>query len=459
MNKSVRSIRNILIVVMLGVTVIMKVSAQQDGPMVGNQVDVAKNIDTSVEGEPLNFLVNTPYKELGPMPTKDNKRLYFSRQGHPENVGGLRDEDIWYSEFDEVTQTWTQAINVGPPLNNKGPNFISGIGSRSDTLLLGNIYGKNGKMKSGVSISIRVGDLWSFPQPVNVALDYNLSERASYDLTHDRNALIIAQEKADSKGKLDLYVSLRDPNAKYPYSGTESVNMGPMINTFGNETSPWLSYDGRTLFFSSDGHNGYGKLDIFMSKRLDNTWTNWSKPVNLGPGINSPYDDLSFNFNPDSRYAYYSRGLTPENSDIYRVEMTRLFKNVQVAINELKDTENPAEIGQTQVVFGVFSNNLPEINKEAIADLQYIIGYLKKYKNMIVLVSTHSNEHATRNESLSLSNLRGSNVVDYLVKNGIEKRRLSYRGLGQDIVMTTKSEKVKPSDIAGSVEFKLINLD
>lgn len=459
MNKSVSSNRIVLIVVWAVVTGIMTASAQHAGPVVGNQIDVAGNIDTTIEGEPLNFLVNTPYKELGPMPSKDNKRLYFSRQGHPDNMGGARDEDIWYSEFDEVTQTWTQAVNAGAPLNNKGPNFISGIGSSSDTLLLGNIYGKNGKMKSGVSISVRVGDLWSFPQPVNVASDYNLSARASYDLSHDRNALIIAQKKADSKGKLDLYVSLRDPDAKYPYSGIESINLGPMINTFGNETSPWLSYDGRTLYFASDGHNGYGKLDIFMSKRLDNTWTNWTKPVNLGPGINSPYDDLSFNFNPDSRYAYYSRGLTPENSDIYRVEMTRLFKNVQVPINELKDTENPAEIGQTQVVYGVFSNNLTEINKESIADLQYMIGYLKKYKNMIVLVSTHSNEQATRNESLSLSNLRGSTVVDYLVENGIEKRRLSYRGLGQDIVMTTKNEKLKLGDIAGSVEFKLVNLD
>jgi outer membrane protein OmpA-like peptidoglycan-associated protein len=428
--------------------------AQQATPVAGGKVSIAPNVNTEVIAEELNFLVNTPYKELGPMPTKDGKRLYFSRQGYPENVGGVNDEDIWYCEFDDVSQSWTKAINAGPPLNNTGPNFITGIGRNGDTLLLGNVYGKKGKMKAGVSISIRVGELWSFPMPINIADDYNLSAKAGYDLSSDRTTMIIAQQKSDSKGGLDLYAAFRDPDATYPYSATESVNLGDVINSFGDETSPWLAYDNRTLYFSSDGHNGYGELDVFMCKRLDNTWTNWSPPVNLGPGINSRYDDVSFNYNPTDRYAYFSRGVTPSNVDIYRVDMTNLFKEIAVE----GDGATSVEIGQTKVVNNVFADNSSEISKGAVTEIQNILNYLAKNNTMVVQITAHSNPHDNRATSIQLSNQRASNVVDYLVRNGIDKKRLSYHGLGHDVVVNSKaSTATSATSIGASVEFKLIN--
>lgn len=426
----------------------------QSGPLSGNPVNIAPNINPAAVAEPLNFLVNTQYRELGPMPTKDGKRLYFSRQGFPENTGGANDEDIWYCEFDDATQSWTKAVNLGPPLNNTGPNFITGIGRTGDTLLLGNVYGKKGRMTAGVSISIKVGNLWSYPVPVKVASDYNLSSKAGYDLSHDRTTLIIAQQKSDSRGGLDLYAAFRDPDASYPYSATESVNLGDVVNSFGEETSPWLAYDGKTLYFSSDGHTGYGKLDIFMTKRLDNTWTNWSPPVNLGPGINSPYDDVSFNYNPADRYAYFSRGITPSNTDIYRVEMTHLFKEEGGA-----DAPNTAEIGQTRVLYNVFADNSADISQKASADLASMQLYLNTNKKMIVLITAHANQHSGRSESTELSNQRAANIMDYLVRHGIEKKRLSYRGLGHDVVVNAKGSDKEKADIASSVEFKLISYE
>jgi hypothetical protein len=442
-----------IIACLLIVTCVHVAHAQSAAPVASTKVNIAPNVNTTVVAEQLDVLVNTPYKELGPMPTKDGKRLYFSRQGYSENIGGLGDEDIWYCEFDEVTQSWTKAINAGAPLNNEGPNFITGIGRNGDTLLLGNVYGKNGRMRAGVSISIRINGLWSFPMPVNVAEDYNLSAKAGYDLSSDRKALIIAQEKSDTRGGLDLYVAFRDPKAKYPYSATESVNLGDVVNSLDDETSPWLSYDNRTLYFSSAGHNGYGKLDIFMSKRLDQSWTNWSPPVNLGPGINSHYDDMSFNYNPSDRFAYFSRGVTPSNVDIYRVDMTHLFKDVDVA-----DAKAPVlEIGQTKVVSNVFADNSADIRKEASADLQSMLNYLLKNKTMVVQVTAHSNPHGNRETSNQLSNQRAINVVDYLVKNGIDKKRLISSGLGHDIVVNSKEQPGSPATVGANVEFKVLN--
>lgn len=445
---------------MLGVCIVsINVYGQQE-PIAGSTVKIAQHINTNVNGEPLNYLVNTSYKELGPMVTKDGKRLYFSRQGHPDNFGGPLDEDIWYSEFDDAMQVWTKAINIGEPLNNAGPNFVTGVGVKGDTLLLGNEYGKKGKMKAGVSISVRVGNLWSFPTPVIIEGDYNFSGRASYDLSHDRTTMIIAEEKIDTHGKLDLYITFRDPDSKYPYAGRESVNLGSVINTFGNETSPWLSYDGRTLYFSSDGHNGYGGLDIFVCKRLDNTWTNWSEPENLGPGINSQYDDMSFNYNPKSRYAYYARGVTSENTDIFKVDMTYLFNDANTPLSQLKENENPVEIGQTEVVEDVFDDEKSEIKNSAIEGLDYVIGYLKTFPNMLILVSTHSDWHQNRSESFRLSNQRALSVIDYFVKNGIDRDRLSFQGYGHDIVINTQPQAIPHAQtICNMVEFKLIGFD
>ena len=424
-----------------------------------HRVNVAKNINTSIQGEPLDFVVNTPYKEFGPMPTKDGTRLYFSRQGYPGNTGGVNDEDIWYSDFDPETQSWKEAVNPGSPLNNLGPNFVTGVGLKGDTLLLANIYKKNGKMMAGASISIKTGNLWSFPVPVNVEADYNFATRASYDLSHDRTTLIIAEQKIDSQGKLDLYVSFRDPDARHEYSGTESINLGPVINTFGDETSPWLAYDGKTLYFASDGHNGFGKLDIFVSKRLDDTWTNWSEPLNLGPGVNSVYDDLSFNYNPADRYGYFARGFSSDNTDIFRVEMTELF------IDDPDDlvAEKRAEIGQTKLVNNVFDDDQFLIKKDATNGLRTMVEYLKKHNTAVVMINTHSNIHADRSQSFTLSNERAQKVFDYMVSNGIDKKRLSFNGLGHDIVASMKKKPGAQADkireVTSAVEFRILNYE
>jgi hypothetical protein len=436
--------------------------AQKNDSSSQHFINVAKNINTTDIAEQLKPTVNSIYIESGPLLTKDGKRLYFSRQGDPKNLGGVADQDIWYSDFDDATQSWAEAVNIGPPLNNSGPNFLCGVGWKGDTVLLGNVYLKNSKMKAGMSLSIRTGETWSFPVPVYVSNDYNLSNRVSYDISSDRNKVLIAEQKVDSYGKLDLYVAFRERKGKHTYAGTESINLGPVINSAGDETSPFLAYDGKTLYFSSDGQPGYGKLDIFVSKRLDDTWTNWSKPENLGFGINTPFDDSFFSFTPESRYAFYSRGLSETNSDIFQVDMTYLFKTINTPLATLKT--NPAEIGQTQVINNVFDSEMPEINEKAMVELQYVLDFLKQYKNVAVLIRAHSNKHDSRIESLKLSNQRANKIMQYLITNGIDRRRLNYQGMGQDIVANVNnpasaSEAGANPNIAGSVEFKFIKLD
>jgi hypothetical protein len=169
---------------------------------------------------------------------------------------------------------------------------------------------------------------------------------------------------------------------------------------------------------------------------------------------------MSFNYNPGNRYAYYARGLTPSNTDIYTLDMTYLFKDFDRPISSLKEGENPVEIGETEIVYNVFDDNASAIKSEAIPGIQYVVDYLEKFPDMMILVSAHSNKHDTRSESLMLSNQRAINILDYLVKNGINRNRLSYHGFGHDIVVNSKSNSKTPGiNISAMVEFKLIGFN
>ena len=311
-------------------------------------IDTPELLAKGLEIERLDEKVNSPSSELNPLLSPDGKTLYFSRKNHEGNVGGVNDkEDIWYSELG-ADGKWQLAENMGPKFNNAGPNFVNYIGTatpdgKSVLMLVGNRYLDNGKMLAGVSMADNVGGNWSEPKALEIENDYNFNERANYFMTNTRKALLMSVEREDSRGSRDLYVSFPKEGGKW----TEPLNLGAVINTAGEESAPFLASDDKTLYFSSTGFSGFGMADIFVSTRLDDTWTNWSPPENLGSEVNSKLDDLFFNIPSNSDYAYYSRGMDPENLDIFRVKLP-LFKvpePVIVVKGKLVDAKTGEPVG------------------------------------------------------------------------------------------------------------------
>ncbi len=286
-------------------------------------IDLAPGINMKVEAYSLSNDVNSNYVEHGPIISPDGKRLYFSRQYHPDNVGGTEDvEDIWVSELDESTGEWLQAKNLGPPLNNEGPNFVSSISivEGEEILALGNRYEKKGRIVAGVSLSTREGDEYTAPKPVEIENEYNYSPHSDFFLGPRGQAMILSAERDDSYGGRDLYVSIKQGK-----TWGEPLNLGRNINTVGEDESPFLAQDGKTLYFSSNGYNGYGGADIYVSFKLDSTWTNWSDPENLGAGINQEGDDEYFSIPSSGQHIYFSRGEKGKNTDIYRFKVDEFF--------------------------------------------------------------------------------------------------------------------------------------
>ncbi|MEQ8245091.1 OmpA family protein [Fulvivirga sp.] len=282
-------------------------------------IDIPEFINPDISKERLDENVNSKYKEYKPLLSPDGQTLYFSRRNHPENVGGTEDnEDIWYSEKD-ADGNWQLAKNMGSELNNAGPNYVSSVtpDGKSVLLVLGNQYLENGKMAAGVSISSNASGNWSKPTAIQIENDYNYSEKANFYLANSRKALLMSVMREDSNGGRDLYVSFLNADSTW----TEPLNLSNKVNTAGEESSPFLASDDKTLYFSSDGYSGFGSSDIYMTKRLDDTWTNWSEPENLGPTINSQYEDLFFNIPGNSDFAYYSQGVSDDDLDIFRVAL------------------------------------------------------------------------------------------------------------------------------------------
>ncbi len=312
------------------------------------EIPLAEYLAAGIVIERLDKNVNSDYSEYNPLLSPDGKVLYFSRKNHPENIGGVNDkEDIWYSELDENGK-WKLAKNMGAEFNNEYPNFANTISSTPDgksvIMVLGNKYLKDGKKSvAGVSISSHVGGQWTKPVSLNITNDYNYNDKANYFLTNNRKALLMSVERDDSQGARDLYVIFMKDDSVW----TEPLNLGKVVNTAAEESSPFLSIDDKTLFFSSNGFSGFGGSDIYVSKRLDDTWTKWSTPENMGKTINSPLEDLFFNIPANSDYAYYSRGVSENNTDIFNVKLPILQSPEEwvTVKGELVDARNNTPLG------------------------------------------------------------------------------------------------------------------
>ncbi len=125
-------------------------------------------------------------------------------------------------------------------------------------------------------------------------------------------------EKKNSKQD-DIYVSFKQKNGSW----TKPLNLGPEINTEEfTETTPFLAADGVTIYFSSDRKGGQGSNDIYYSKRMDKSWKRWSRPVNLGPGVNTDGYDAYYTVSAVGDYAYMtSFKETIGKGDVVRIKL------------------------------------------------------------------------------------------------------------------------------------------
>jgi outer membrane protein OmpA-like peptidoglycan-associated protein len=298
-------------------------------------INVSKDAPKDVVKENLGATVNTTGQEVAPVISADGKTLYFTRCFHKGNLGATDRQDVWVSTLG-ADGNWQEAANVGGPINNGGDNAINSLSVDGRTMYLLNVYKPNGEQAYGFSRSLRTKAGWSFPAEFRVKNIAQLSRKdddlvieTEFNVSGDGKTMVLAVRRKNSLGDRDLYVSFHQPDGSW----SEPRHLGPTVNTADFESAPFLAADGRTLYFTSGGFPGYGRGDIFVTRRLDDSWTAWTEPENLGPAINTPEWDGYFTIPASGEYAYLSsRANSLGEDDIFRVRLFPAIKPEPVAI-------------------------------------------------------------------------------------------------------------------------------
>ncbi len=242
------------------------------------------------KGEALPDPFNTSYNEGGPSITADNTELYFTVC---QDIKGYQNCDIYYSEKGSLGE-WSTPRSVGDHINRR--------------------------------------DSWESQPSVSANAD----------------ALYFASNRKGGLGELDLYVCYRQEDGSW----SEPHNLGAPINTRGNEKTPFIHSDSRTLYFTSDGQNGLGGFDIYFAKAIDDS--SWQRPQNIGYPINSEEDDLSLFVSLDGETAYFaSNKFSKANGwDIYSFALPALAKPEEVSLitgTLLDENDEPVEEGSLEI--------------------------------------------------------------------------------------------------------------
>lgn len=317
-----------------GINQIDAVGISTDTKPVSVGINVSKETPKDIQKENLGQTVNSPGQEVAPVISPDGRTLYFTRNFNKANLGSPDRQDVWYSTLQAgggAASGWSEAVNIGPPINNIGDNAISSMAPDGRTAYLINVYRPDGGLSFGISKSVRTKTGWSQPVECRIANNYNLHEKNQLEfcVSPDGRVMILAVQRKDTRGNRDLYLTRQ----KADNSWSEPVSLGNVINTADSESSPFLAADSRTLYFTSAGHPGYGNGDIFVSRRLDDSWSNWSEPENLGPSINTPEWDGYFTIPASGDYAYLSsRAGSVGEDDIFRLKLFPAIKPDPVAI-------------------------------------------------------------------------------------------------------------------------------
>lgn len=410
-------------------------------------------------GTPENFSkeINSKFNESSPVFTKDGKTMYFTRNNYLKKKGKSDDKTTWIKIYKATftNNEWGNIIEL--PFNN---------------------------------------DNYSVGHP---------------SLSSDEKTLYFSSDMPGGYGGADIYkVSIKGNNS---YGNPE--NLGPVINTEGRESFPFISHD-NTLYFASDGHLGLGGLDVFESKWENNKF---SKPQNLAKPINSPKDDFSFIVNEKkSGFVSSNRDGGAGYDDIYSftvcnqkvtglitdLDTKEVLPNSKVILfdedmNQLQESNSndkgeytfdiecnkkyyvraskeeyetreksfppKKQIGITLLDIELERNVFPieegtdlakifkisiiyfdldkwNIRPDAAKDLQKIVEVMKEYPNMEVAIRSHTDSRQTHKYNELLSDRRAKSTLEYMVKNGIDRKLLTAKGFGETELVNNCSDGV-----------------
>ncbi len=290
-------------------------------------------------------------------------------------------------------------------------NFMDGIRQVPGSGLMMDIY----------TYRTRPSYVWNksteefFPYNADIDADTPFSTGHPY-LTKDGMSMYFASDRPGGFGGFDIYVSY-----KTVHGWSVPKNLGPEINTMGNEMCPFFTPSGR-LFFSSDWHEGYGAFDVFMSKQKS---YGWGRVVNLGTNVNSPKDDLYFTFDESTNVGYVTSNRIGGKGyeDIYQVKKIADYGVESKMVLQVGDKFT---FGNSY--FRVNSTQLRNLDNQ---EMRAFVAQLLDNPTIAIKINGYTDSRGSASENLKLSKERAGSLRRFLIDNGVDANRIRYQGYGE----------------------------
>ncbi|MEE4196902.1 MAG: OmpA family protein [Bacteroidales bacterium] len=444
-------------------------------------------------GEP----VNNEFPNTRPVVSSNEDVLLYTTK--------LRFYDaIYFSE--KNNGEWQDPENLTPVIRSDGEYYPSSLSNDGETLLLFKYEGYSGDLY----LSRYENGTWQVPTKLNKNIN-SRSWETNACLSPDGKIIYFVSDRKEGFGGLDLYQSTWNEETQ---SWGEAVNLGPEINTPFNEEMPALSEDGKTLYFSSQGHYNMGGFDIFYATQTDDN--QWSTPVNIGYPINSTDDDLFFYpvkeghfayiscfdengygqediirieiFSPDHPYQVNVKGkvtLQDNQTDFHAEDFSILIKDASktkildsLRLDEetgefsvdltpgnyhffflskeyqqkVKPVSIPENYTRSELMLGsvelvplavttgeyltiksiFFDFDSHHLTKEARIELERLHNLMIQYPSLYIEVIGHTDAVGSASYNLKLSIKRSREVIDYLTQRGIAPKRFVAKGAGKN---------------------------
>lgn len=282
-------------------------------------------LNTPYADTPMNLgiRINSPDPETHPCITADTMNLFFTRSVHNIN------DDFYRSHVDSCGG-WFTARNMGVPPNSPNNETAQSISADGHYLFFtkSDIHSETGWDQGGndLVMAYTADSVWSTPESFGGTINTPAYEGMP-SLSPDNRELYFVSNREGGYGGYDIWVS-RFENGLWQMPR----NLGPLVNTAGDETAPFIHADNNTLYFSSTGLPGLGGSDLFYTRRINDS--TWGKPQNMGYPINTSNDENSICVTIDGSRAYFSsdRDSAAGNFDIYQVGLSRAQQPVAVTL-------------------------------------------------------------------------------------------------------------------------------
>jgi tetratricopeptide (TPR) repeat protein len=289
-------------------------------------------IESETKGETLKrtavLNINSGYNDYGGMLTNNGQEMYFTSRRNTSTGGQMNPddqeyfEDIYRAVYNSETQSWDSITNDLKNFNSEAFDaltFISKDGKFGLMTINKEVLETNETKSSDLFyIEKNKKGKWTSPSSIDGKNVNTVYFEGAATMTEDRKNIYFVSDRNAERKHSDIYV-VQEVDGNWG----EAKLLPETINTIGRETTPFITPDGKYLFFSSDGFVGMGGLDIYVSEKLEND--QWSEPVNLGGTINSVNNDTHFYYYPELNKAMISSTtLTGQKGslDIFEIDMT-----------------------------------------------------------------------------------------------------------------------------------------